>query len=108
MSRSPRTPAGLGPAGRKLFRSIADDVNPALELDARDVDILARAAVIADLVEVLRHDLAERGALVEGSTGRMMPNPALAQIPRMQVQIARLVEKIQLEPEAAKTGQVGV
>src|SRR4051812_15150555 len=106
--RPPRAPNGLGPAGRRLFREIAADLHPTLEFDAKDLELLGRAAVIADLVDVLRRDLEARGPLVEGSTGRLMQPPSLDKIPRLQVQIARLLEKVRLEPEPLKTGGLGV
>jgi hypothetical protein len=91
-----------------MFREIAADLHPSLEFDAKDLELLGRAAVVADLVEVLRRDLAARGPVVEGSTGRLMQNPAIDKIPRMQIQIARLLEKVRLEPEPLKTGSLGV
>jgi hypothetical protein len=72
---TPRTPSGLGAAGKRLYREIVADVNEAIELDAKDLQALERAAVLADLVELLREDIRVRGSIVEGSTGRMQANP---------------------------------
>ena len=103
----PRTPKGLEAAGKRLFREVAGDLHPSLEFDAKDVQTLERAAVLADLVELLRADVRERGVVVEGSTGRMMTNPSVAKIGDLQMKIAQMLAKVQLEP-AAKTGGLGV
>jgi phage terminase small subunit len=109
MSRqTPRTPAGLGAAGRRLFREVAADVHETIELDSKDIQTLERAAVLADLVELLRQDVRERGAVVEGSTGRLQANPSIEKIGTMQGRIVQMLGTVRLDPEPAKTGGLGV
>jgi phage terminase small subunit len=104
---TPRTPSGLGPAGKRLYREIVADVNEAIELDAKDLQALERAAVLADMVELLRADVRERGAVVEGSTGRMQANPSIDKISNMQSRIVQMLQTVRLDPEPARTGHLG-
>jgi hypothetical protein len=81
----------------------AEDLHPGLEFDAADLQVLERAAVLADLVEELRADVRERGRVVEGSTGRSMTNPSIDKIARLQTSIARMVKLVRLDAEPART-----
>ncbi|MGD9754692.1 MAG: hypothetical protein AB7W59_27190 [Acidimicrobiia bacterium] len=85
--KRPRVPAGMGPAGAKLWRSIVE----AGDLDARSLALLGEACRIADLVAVLDAQVAADGAMVKGSNGQPRAHPALAESRHQRASMQRLL-----------------
>ena len=69
--RKPAPPSGPGAAGKRLWRSIVNDVAPDWELDAKDLALLAESCKPADTLDKL-----EKAVKREASAGRVTCEPA--------------------------------
>jgi hypothetical protein len=78
-----RTPAGLGPSGRALWRQVhaAYGLNPAETL------MLTELCRVADRLDRIEHELAGAPLIVEGSTGQPRSHPLLGE-QRAQMRLA--------------------
>jgi hypothetical protein len=99
---APRTPAGLGAAGRRLWRSIHADLDPDWELDARELDLLSRAARCADEIAALEKVVDEQGTTTLGGAGQVVVHPALAEARQLRTLLMRLLGQIELHDPAEK------
>ena len=88
-------PDGLGAAGSRLWRSIADD----FELDGRERDVLERACRQADDVRKLEQVVALEGVTCAGSTGQLRVNPAVIEVRQGRSTVARLLGQLDLPAE---------
>ncbi|MDQ4213267.1 hypothetical protein [Microbacterium capsulatum] len=110
MTKPLRAPAGLGTAGRALWRQIATDwAENAVIPDAREHRLLADACHEADVLALLQAELdtaAASGSLTtRGSMGQLITHPHVAEARRSRAQIAANLRQIQLDvPEAKADG----
>ncbi|MHA6512007.1 hypothetical protein [Tessaracoccus sp. Z1128] len=86
MNKPPAAPAGLGPAGRKLWRSITDDFEGA----EHETAILEEACRTRDLVATLRDQIETDGLMLPSSQG-MRLHPAVAEVRQQRLTLARLL-----------------
>lgn len=97
-----KAPAGLDPAGRKLWRAIVDHY----ELRADELRVLQDACREADLVEKL--DEATRGEmfdfLVKGSMGQQVINPLISELRQHRSTLAGLLRQLRLPDDPAGAG----
>ena len=96
--KTPSPPRGTGPAGRALFSRVVADVEESLELDARDVEILGRAARLAGRIAELDHVVSD-GVMIKGRAGTRL-NPAVSELRQSEQALARLLGLIDMEPDA--------
>jgi hypothetical protein len=95
-----KPPAGLGRAGKALWRAIdADLVRQRLELDAREVSWLTEACRVADRVAELEAAVDRDGVVASGSKGQPVPHPALREARLQRDQAARLLARLDLPAE---------
>jgi hypothetical protein len=91
-----RSPAGLGPAGRKLWKSIHDTFDMAEE--PHKVHVLHQACRVADIVDEL-DDAADEGPLtVKGSMGQPVISPLIAEARAQRSLLAQLLTRLDLPP----------
>ena len=86
MSKTPTAPAGLGAAGRKLWRSITDDFEGA----EHETAILEEACRTRVLVATLRDQIETDGLMLPSSQG-MRLHPAVAEVRQQRLTLARLL-----------------
>ena len=87
-----RAPAGTGPAGRALWRSVLAEY----DLDVRELAILRAAAKQADDVRGLEEALTRDGLTVVGSQGQPRMNPMITELRQSRLALAKLLESIAL------------
>jgi hypothetical protein len=95
-----RAPAGLGAAGRNLWRSVAG----AFDLDPDEAELLRQACRCADELADLRSALAASDTVVAGSTGQPRPNPLYTELRAHRETLARLLRALDLPDEEAARG----
>lgn len=98
-----RTPAGLGHAGKALWRRIASEVDgDDLELRSDELLILEQAARQADTLATLEAALEGAPLVVRGSMGQDVAHPLLAEVRLGRAQLAQLLGRLNLgKAEAA-------
>lgn len=101
MAESPRAPAGLGKAGKKLWR----DMVKLLDLRPDELASLAQAASTVDELERLQAALANAPLTVSGSKGQPRPNPLLDEVRRHREVLARLLARIEVPDDDAEAEQ---
>ena len=84
---APRAPAGLGKAGRDLWRK----TSAVYELSPAEARILAEACRTADELDRMRDELAQGSPLVKGSTGQPRANPMFDEVRKHRETLARLL-----------------
>jgi phage terminase small subunit len=99
VSTSPSPPRGTGPSGRALWRRIVADLDPEWELDQRDLEVLARAAVAADRIATLQKAITAEGLLLETARGPRL-HPAAVELRQLETAFVRHLAQIDLEPDA--------
>src|SRR5215211_3871689 len=97
--RSQRAPAGLGSAGRALWRRLTEG----LRLRSDELVLLEAAARTADELAELEAALAEAPATVAGSMGQTRPNPLYAEVRAHREALRRLLGSLDV-PEAECVG----
>jgi hypothetical protein len=82
----PRAPAGTGPAGRKLWRSVLAD----FDLGAHETLILVQACHVADTCEALQEVIGRDGPMLAGADGPRT-HPACRELRQQRITLARLI-----------------
>lgn len=95
----PRTPKGLGAAGRALWRSIHAGLPAALELDERQKAVLRLACDEVDQAARLDAQVAADGLMVIGSAGQPRVHPAVAEARSARAAAARVLGQLHLSTE---------
>jgi hypothetical protein len=93
-------PAGLGIAGRRLWR----DVIGQYDLRADELRVLEAACGSADVIVSLQAALADAPPIVDGSRGQMRPNPLLGELRQERLAFAALLRQLALpnDPDSAR------
>lgn len=86
--------AGLGAAGRLLWRSVLSSFPEGWQADEKDAAILRLAATQADDLARVERAIRQTGALAVGSRGQKVPNPLLAEARQARTTIGRLLAQI--------------
>jgi phage terminase small subunit len=97
---TPAPPAGLGEAGKALWKAILAEVPEGFELDARELTFLAKAARVEDEIHEMEASLDEDGLVTRGSMGQPRANPILTELRQARLVQLRLLREIALDPEA--------
>ena len=99
----PRTPAGLGPDGRRLWRAVVDE----FELRADELLLLDKAARTADDCARLDAAVASGPLTVPGSTGQPVAQPLLREARQSRALLGALIRQLGLEDAAAEDADQG-
>ena len=102
-------PQGLGPAGKRLWRSIAAQVAAdGAVLDAREVAWLGLAAAEADELDAIEQALAGQARMVLGAQGQAAAHPLIGEARRSRAAIAAWLRLLDLaDPAAVGVGRGG-
>ena len=90
MTSKPKPPAGLGPAGKKLW----SDLSAVFDLDAPELPLLAAAARQADDIARLEEAIARDGVTVEGSAGQPRLNGAVSEVRQGRLALAKILGSV--------------
>lgn len=93
MTTTPRTPAGLDAAGRKLWRAITGT----FELSEHEAAMLEEACRTRDLVGRLRAELDAAPLMLDSSQGQRL-HPAVAELRQQRLALARLLATLGVPP----------
>jgi len=95
----PRSPAGLGPRGKRLWKAILAD----FELGTTETEVLSLACRAFDRISVLEEALTGAPSLVLGSQGQPRPNPLAGELRAEVLLASKLVSQLgiptDLDPE---------
>ena len=80
----PAPPGSLGASGKALWKNVLADLPADWQLDARELDALARAGRCADEIELLEAAVNRDGATVAGSRGQVTVHPALVEARQLE------------------------
>src|SRR6266436_748566 len=92
----PAPPKGLGPAGRRLWRSVCAE----FELSGGDAEVLRHACVTADQLEALE-PMRRLGPFMKSADGQPKVNPAYVEHRHQSLVLTRLLASIQVIGEVA-------
>ncbi len=101
-ARKPRLPAApktLGPAGKRIWTALHDELPDDWIFDGRELVNLESAGALRDVLEDLRAAVKADGVLVTGSTGQKVIHPALPEIRQTAQAIARHLGQLELPSE---------
>lgn len=88
-STNPRPPVGLGPGGRRLWRSVVGE----FDLMEHELAQLEEASFCRDRIAGLRVAVDADGSMIDSSQGRRL-HPGIAEIRAQQLALARLLGAI--------------
>jgi hypothetical protein len=102
----PRPPAGLGPAGGRLWREIVGRY----DLRPDEVRLLADACREADIIDRLEEELAGAPLVVKGSMGQLVASPLVSEVRQHRTVLAGLLKSLKLPdtPAEAERRQTAV
>jgi hypothetical protein len=93
-------------SGQALTASILADLEMQdLEPDAREVALLARAAIAADRIEALEAIIAAQGATFVSKAGVVCPSPLLAEIRLQDAVLMRALRGIKMDAPMTAAGK---
>lgn len=95
-SKPPKTPTGLGMAGRALWRSLVCS----FEFEPWEIALVVNCCRQADTVAELEKVLADDGMVVAGSTGQRRLNGAVSELRQARIALAKLLSGIALPDES--------
>lgn len=90
--KKPSVPRELGPAGRRLWRSVLEE----FELGPDELAALREAGHVSDELERLREAVAAAPLTTVGSTGQVVAHPLLEQVRRHRELLGKLLERLAL------------
>lgn len=93
--KAPRSPAGLGPRGRRFWR----DSVARYDFTDAELQLLTEACRTLDRLDALDALVAEQGATVKGSMGQTVLHPAIAEARQQRLVLGRLVKQLDLPDE---------
>lgn len=95
-----RTPANLGPEGRRLWTSVLAE----FDASAAELVLLAAAARQADDIATLEAGLRD-GFVVAGSKGQLRLSGAVTEVRQGRLALARLIAELRLPTEGEDVGK---
>lgn len=90
---SPRTPAHLGPRGKRLWKA----VHAEFEVPTAERELLIEACRTADELDTLEEKIRGANRIVPGSQGQEVAHPLLAEVARMRNLYMRLIARLGFE-----------
>ena len=106
---SVRPPRGLGIHGRRLWRSVAEELaEDDLMLTATERNWLHSACKLSDQVAVVESALKNAPMYMTGSMGQSVSNPLLSELRQLHLAVSLTLSRLKIEPpEAPGLGIVG-
>lgn len=101
MSDVVRAPAGLGAAGRRLWRTIVD----VHELEPQELALLAEAARTTDELAAITGALAAADVTTTGAAGQTRAHPLFAEARAHRLTLAKLLGALDLPAEGEEVGR---
>jgi hypothetical protein len=98
-----RAPAGLGSAGRGLWRS----VTAGLVLRPDELAVLREACGVRDTIELLQERLDGAPAIVAGSRGQQIVNPGIPELRLQRQLLATLLARLDVPEGGVAAGAAG-
>lgn len=98
MAGKPRTPSGLGDAGRALWRRLVG----VFEFAEHELALLEVACRQADDVAALEALIREQGLVVEGSAGQQRLSAAVTEVRQGRLALAKILGALALPDENDK------
>ena len=93
----PARPAGLGPAGAKVWNKIKADAQAnGYILNPSEIEILANACRVQDVIAALRDKMREIDLVTTGSAGQPIVHPVVAEVRAQEGHYARLLKAIEI------------
>ena len=92
MGKRPGPPAGLGAAGRRLWRAVQADY----DLTTPETELLRQACQVADLIARLEAELAGDDLVVPGSRGQPAINPVVDRLTAQRRLLESLIRSLAL------------
>jgi hypothetical protein len=97
---TPKAPAGLAVAGRKLWRWATDE----WDLEEHEELLLLQACRCADYLDRLADEAARGTVTVENFRGDQVANPAMVEARQQSITLSRLLASLRL-PSGEEEGQ---
>ncbi|AWT52585.1 hypothetical protein [Mycolicibacterium smegmatis] len=92
-----RSPAGMGPEGRRLWRKITAVFE--LESDPDKVEILTQACRVSDQIAELDAARVEAPLIVKGSMGQPVISPFISEVRVQRALLAQLLARLNFTEE---------
>jgi hypothetical protein len=89
--RTPNAPDGLGPRGRRFWRSMHADY----DYSDAETELLVEACRVLDNVEALAAVVAAEGPTSTGSKGQTVTHPALQELRQQRLLLSRLLPQLE-------------
>lgn len=94
----PPQPDGLGPSGQAFW---LDVTGRWLFTNPIEIELLTAAARAVDTTAALEEAIATEGAMVAGSKGQPVVNPAVAEVRHQKALVAKLVAQLAIPDEVS-------
>lgn len=105
MTELPKPPASLGPSGRQLWKSVADQADDmGVTLDALESEQLLSACRLRDTIAEMEQRLAGADLVVPGSKDQLIAHPLLTEIRLHRQLISQTLARIRFPSEDSATG----
>lgn len=91
---APRPPAGTGPSGRRLWKSILVDLD--LELDVHEELLLLQAVRCVDRLDAMHAQLASEPLTVRNAKGDEVAHPLITESRQQSLLLARMLASLRL------------
>lgn len=96
-TRRPKTPTGLGPEGKKLWREVSGTFD--LDEEPHKRRILLDSCKTADLIGELEAGRVGQPLTSRGSMGQLVIHPLIAQVQSARSQLAQLLTRLNFAEE---------
>lgn len=93
----PRAPRGLGARGRTFWKRIHVDI----EFSDAETELLVEACRTLDHLNTLDESIKEHGAMIPGSQGQLVVNPAVTEVRQQKLVLHRLLSALNIPEEDA-------
>ena len=94
-----RAPAGLAARGKRFWKTIIAE----FELSDSERELLEECCRTLDQIDQLEGSIASLGAMVRGSTGQLVLNPAIAEARGQRALLHKLLAALALPDEDGQT-----
>lgn len=105
---APRPPAGLGAAGKRLWREVINDATgQGVSLDARELVWLRSAGKLSDRIAELESAMEDQPLVVPGHAKQPVSHPLLTEIRQYYALLVQTLGRIRVDLVETGSGEVG-